>query len=116
MLPDPLPLDVVDKADPPADEATAPIQPTVAQLLATSRSAHLQYHQFLPRMAAVAGASPQAQAGDAAAALAALKSAAASRAQAELVDPQHRDPAWADDSQTSPHQELLVFYLQQLSR
>ena len=103
--------------DVPPDPPQPPPAPTVSALLATSRRAHLQYHQSLPRMAAVNGsAGPQLQQGDADAALSALKAAAAARAQAELIDPTHNDRAWIEDAQTTPHQETLVFYLQQLAK
>ena len=117
---DPMMLTPVDMpVDPPADAPPVPTEPTpvrVSDLLASSRQSHMLYHQHLPRMVAVPGSTPQAQPGDAAAALTALKSAAAARAQAELIDPQHTDPSWADDAQTTPHQETLVFMLQQLSK
>ena len=114
MLPDPLPVDAAPDA--PIDAAPPVAQPSVRELLATSRQSHLQYHQFLPRMAAVNGSLPQLQAGDSESALKALKIAAAARAQAELIDPQHTDASWSDDAQTTPHQETLVFYLQQLAK
>ena len=98
----------------PVQSDPKPVQ--VSDLLASSRQSHLLYHQHLPRMVAVPGSTPQAQPGDSAAALTALKAAASARAQAELNDPQHTDPSWADDAQTTPHQETLVFMLQQLSK
>ena len=59
---------------------------------------------------------PQLQPGEASAALQALKDAAAARAQAQLIDPNHESPAWADEGAEFPHDELLLFYLQQLSK
>ena len=100
--------------DPPVVEP-APPQPTVSDLLAQSRRAHLLYHQESPRMAAN-GPSVQMQPGDPAAAREWLKQAAAARAQAEVIDPMHSDPSWADEANAFPHQELLVYYLQQLSK
>ena len=100
--------------DPPVVEP-APPQQTVSDLLAQSRRAHLLYHQESPRMAAN-GPSVQMQAGNPAAAREWLKQAAAARAQAEVIDPTHSDPSWADEANAFPHQELLVYYLQQLSK
>ncbi len=124
MMPDPPPVDPVAitpiedvPPDPPSD-AISPPPPTitVADALQSSRQAHAMYTQSMPRMAAVAGSTPVLQQGDAKAALDALKKAAAARAYAELLDPTHQDPAWAEDGRTHPAQETLVFYLAQLSK
>lgn len=121
MMPDPVdvasdPIAPQHVVDPVVVDPPAPAQPTVADLLAQSQRAHLLYHQESPRMAAQSGALPVMQPGNPAAAREWIKQAAASRAQAELIDPTHSDPAWADEPAQFPHQELLVFYLQQLSR
>jgi hypothetical protein len=121
MLPDLTPTQVPDPVA--ADVAVDPaptvnvVQPSVKDLLELSQSAHMRYQQHLPRMAAVVGlAMPQAQSGDPDSALLALKAAAATRAQAELIDPDHRDPAWQQAEATHPAKDLLVFYVQQLSK
>ena len=112
MMSDPIAPDVVVAPAP----ALTP-QPSVRDLLATSRAAHMNYQAALPRMAAVHGAAMAvAQPGDAPTAMANLKAAAAARAQAELLDPSHSDPSWAEEATTHPSQELLVYYLQQLSK
>jgi hypothetical protein len=114
MMPDPIAVDapVIE----PVAEVDPPAPVTVADLLQTSRQAHSLYHQNLPRMAAVPGVGAQLQPGDAIESARWLKAAAAARAQAELLDPTHSDPSWANDAATHPNQELLVFYLQQLSK
>ncbi len=89
---------------------------TVADLLEQSHRAHMLYQQHLPRMAAVSGSLPQPQAGDLSEAQKWLKEAASARAQAQLIDPKHESPAWANEAAQYPHDELSLFYLQQLSK
>lgn len=114
MMPDPVVVADVQVDPPPV--IVDPPQPSVSDLLAASRRAHLLYHQESPRMAASGASAPVMQAGNPDAARDWLKQAANARAQAELLDPTHSDQAWADEVGTFPHQELLVFYLLQLSR
>jgi hypothetical protein len=119
MMPDPLSVDdgVIQPIEPTPEPVEAVAQTiTIADALQSSRQAHAMYTQLSPRMAAVAGSTPVLQQGDARGALDALKKAAAARAYAELLDPLHQDPAWAEDGRTHPAQETLVFYLQVLSR
>lgn len=79
---------------------------TVADLLQQSRQAHLAYRGAMPRF--VNGVRVE---GDPAAATAALATAARLRAQAELADQTHIDPAWIDDAAWSfSHPALLLFY------
>ncbi len=112
MMPNPVAEDVPVDPDPVVE---TPTQPTVRELLALSRAAHVNYHAAIPRMALAAGI-VQRNEGDPAEALMRLKAAAATRAQAERMDPLHRNPAWAEEAATHPHQELLVYYLLQLSK
>lgn len=90
-------------------------EPSVRDQLAAAQRAHRLYEQHSPRMVAN-GVVVERAAGDPDEALRYLKEAARARAQAEVIDPTHSDPAWAAEAAQFPHQELLVFYLQQLSR
>jgi hypothetical protein len=83
---------------------------TVAQWLARAQAAHLAYRR----------AHDDRQHAPAAAA---LEEAAEARAQAELLDPDHLDPAWTDTGGTHPHGEathdafqepLLRYYVTKL--
>lgn len=111
MMPDLVPVDLAVDPAPTVDAAP----PSVRDLLKLSQAAHLRYQAAVPRMAA-AGALVQANPGDAEESQTQLKAAANARAQAELQDPTHSDPSWAAEAATYPHQELLVFYLLQLSK
>lgn len=88
----------------------------IADLLASSRRSHVLYHQFLPRMAAVPGSVPQLQPGEPSVAQQHLKDAAAARAQAQRIDPNHESPAWADEAAQFPHDDLMLFYLTELAK
>lgn len=88
----------------------------VAVLLAASRRAHALYLQHLPRIAAMPGQGAVAQSGDKAESLLWMKEAAASRAQAQVIDPDHQSPAWAAEASTHPHGELMLEYLRALSK
>ena len=120
MLPDITPTVVADPvaADVVVDPAPTVnvVQPSVKDLLELSQSAHMRYQQFQPRMVPNGSGGVVANVGDRDSGIAALKAAAATRAQAELVDPTHRDPAWQQAEATHPAKELLLFYLQQLSK
>lgn len=91
----------------------APVKdgPSIAELLAASKAAHLTYRQALTdRRVSAANA--------------ALADAATQRANAELADPNHTDPAWADSGATHNasghishadlHDDLLMFYANKL--
>jgi predicted RNase H-like nuclease len=94
------------RAEPVADA------PTVADLLAQSRNAHQIYRRSLRHMAG--GAIVE---GNAAAAADAVAQSARLRAQAELADPTHSDPAWADDFAAKfPHHALIEFYQTEVPR
>lgn len=85
--------------------------PTVATFLQLSRDQHTIYRRNLKH--SVAGAIVQ---GNPAAAAQALREAARMRAEAELADPEHDDPAWAVDlSQKFPHPALLEWYQEQIT-
>ena len=45
-----------------------------------------------------------------------LTAACRLRADAHVLDPQLTDPAWADDALSHPHEALLDFYVEQLTR
>jgi hypothetical protein len=92
-------------------DAAAPVAakddaPTVADLLAQSRAAHLVYRRSLRHRAngAIVEGNPVA-------ASEALAQSARLRAQAEIADPEHVDAAWADDlAKGYPHIALVEFY------
>lgn len=76
---------------------------TVAQYLAQSIAAHTRYRRAAPsRDVLVIGA--------------ALTEAAARRADALAADPARADPAWAVHERSYPHEALMAFYAEQLSR
>ena len=86
----------------------APDGETLGQLLQRSIAAHLRYRRA---------------ADDRRADLDAVAEAATTRAQAELRDPNHRDPAWHDNGTTHAdamathldmQEDLLRFYVQEL--
>ena len=112
QLPDPVADDVAVDPSPTVNV----VQPSVKELIELSQSAHMRYQQFQPRMVPNGAGGVVANVGDRDSGFAALKAAAAARAQAELIDPDHLDPAWAQSEATHPSKELLVFYLQQLSK
>lgn len=86
-------------------------QPTIAELLQQSRTAHGLYRRSLRHRAN--GVTID---GDPAAAAAALTAAARLRAEAEIADPQHADQAWADESRINfPHPALIDFYGDQIA-
>lgn len=75
----------------------------IAQKLADSRAAHgayrlaLRYHQHEDAKIH-------------------LSRAALLRKEADLLDPDHAAPAWTDDAKTHPHDQLLAYYDDILSR
>ena len=73
---------------------------TVADLLAASRDAHLEYRRRLT--------SPMADL------LTPLQRAHDTRTEAHELDPDHTDPAWQADSAT--HGELMRYFERQLNR
>lgn len=75
---------------------------TVAEVLAAARAAHTLY-----REAVIAK--------DAIAAGVALVQAQQHRLQAQSIDPERADPAWAAEAATHPHDALLAFYAEQLA-
>lgn len=85
------------------------VEPSVADLLAQSRQAHVDYRQALPTPTA---------AGDVVIARDAVQRAAQLRAQAEVDDPDHADPAWQSELGTpfSDSDALLSFYVDQITR
>lgn len=85
--------------------------PSVADALAASRRAHINYQSAKPRQTPSGPTS-----GDPVAATDALKVAASNRAYAERQDPSHADGAWRGDPTPTVHDELLEFYLQQLTK
>lgn len=88
----------------------------VSDLLTRSHRAHALYVQNVPRMTATAGQmTPFASVGDAVEAHRWLEEAAQTRVAAQLLDPDHRDPAWRAEVPQYPHDELLQFYQQQLT-
>lgn len=68
---------------------------TVSELLTNSRSAHAAYRTLKPRVAVEAIRDQIALAYD-------------FRQQAHDADPDHGDPAWADDK--ASHGDLMAFY------
>ena len=86
--------------------------PSVSELLSQSRAQHLAYRAAQPRR----NTQGQISDGDAIASDAAISEAGKLRAQAELADPQHADPAWLDEPATHDHDELLTFYFDLLHR
>jgi len=90
---------------------TAPA-PTVIELLSQSRAQHLAYRSAQPRrdtQGTISDGNPEEAA-------AALSEAGRLRAQAELADPSHADPAWVIEPMTHNHDELLNFYYDLLHR
>lgn len=81
--------------------------PTVAQLLAQSRNAHAVYRRALRHREN--GVTID---GDPAVAAEAVVATARLRAHAEILDPKHTDPAWADELKTTkfPHTAMMEFY------
>lgn len=81
-------------------------QPTVAELLAQSRAHHQLYRRSLRHHAN--GVTVD---GDPIAAASEVAITARLRAQAEILDPAHVDPAWAEDLAAKfPHEALVLFY------
>lgn len=77
---------------------------SVSELLAKSRAAHGAYR--------MADAGLGDRAGKRAAKVGHLRVARDSRQKAHELDPDHTDPAWADDR--TPHAVLMAFYAQQV--
>jgi hypothetical protein len=91
---------------------TTTTAPTVLELLSQSRAQHLAYRSALPRrdtQGTISEGKPEE-------AVAALREAGRLRAQAELADPDHADPAWLIEPMTHNHDELLNFYYDLLHR
>lgn len=88
---------------------------TVRELLQASRDAHQQYRDNLPRRVP-SGDSTVAVPGNLELAGAFLVEACRTRVDAQALDPDHLDPAWADQPATFPHDALMTFYATQLSR
>lgn len=84
-------------------EPVADLGLDVASLLLRSRGQHTAY-----RYAVHLGHPDEARI--------ALKAAADLRAQAYQLDPQRIFPAWIDDAQTHPHDDLMVFYAKELAK
>lgn len=81
-------------------------QPTVAALLSQSRAHHELYRRSLRHR--VNGVTLD---GDPVAAASEVATTARLRAQAEILDPAHVDPAWAEDLAAKfPHEALVLFY------
>lgn len=88
---------------------------SIADLLQQSRDAHQRYRDAVPRRVPD-GNTTVAVAGDPTAANLELTEANRLRLLAQAEDPQHRDPAWAAQPLTFPHDALLHYYAEQLSR
>lgn len=85
----------------------------IAAALNASRLAHEAYRAAVPHKRHDGGQIAET-AGDATAARAALQEALDARLRAETADPQHADPAWANDP--APSGDLIAFYREQLAR
>ena len=85
----------------------------IASLLEASRRAHLRYRQFAPRMTAIPGAHPIADAGSAPDAEVALIEARDLRSQAHKLDPEHLAAAWGREE--ASHDEFMAYYASKLA-
>lgn len=94
-------------------ETPVPLEFSIAEILAASRQAHLEYREAVPRRVAGHPQTVVAE-GDAAKARAALERARDLRQQAHDLDPAHVDHAWHAEASTHPHDELMAFYADQL--
>lgn len=88
---------------------------TIRELLDQSRTAHQEYRANVTRRIAQAQSTVIVR-GDAERAGAALWRACRLRVEAHALDPQQTDPAWQDEANSHPHDELLDFYSDQLRR
>jgi len=83
---------------------------SVGELLSQSRSAHTQFHVT----DAVHLGNGHWAKGDQVDAASWLEKALSLRLEAHAADPQHADPAWAQDK--VPHAELVAFYQTYLAK
>lgn len=89
---------------------------SIAELLDGSRAAHLRYRDNVTRRIGDGTGSTVVVEGNAEAASMALIEACRLRAEAHVLDPQRMDPAWLDQPIRYNHDEVLDFYVEQLSR
>lgn len=87
----------------------------IADLLLKAKDAHVLYREALPRRVA-SGDTTVAVPGEAELAGACLVTACRFRSEAHVLDPDRRDPAWADFDPSMPHDLLLYYYVEQLTR
>lgn len=89
---------------------------TVREHLDASHRAHLRYHDALPRQTAMPGGPLIVAGGHAGLARLSLEEAQRERAAALALDPDRIDQAWRDEAAQFPHDELMAFYQEQLTR
>lgn len=90
----------------------ASVSPTVPALLSASRTAHEQYLRLSQHWTPSTGQiNPNA---DVAQAQTQIIEAARLRAYAQILDPSHRDPAWAQEAGTSYESDRLLPYYRRI--